>query len=73
VVPIYIKPRKENKTLLESIEKRIFGSGLTVILVVLYFEIRDLRIQVKNMRERIDHHILYSIPEKYDHEMREKR
>lgn len=59
--------------MLESIEKRIFGSGLTVILVVLYFEIRDIRIQVKNMRKRIDRHILYNIPEKHEHDLRAKR
>ena len=46
--------------MLERIEKRIFGSGITALLVVMYFEIRDLRIQVKNLERRVNTHIMFN-------------
>lgn len=41
----------------EGMERKVFGSTLTVLLVVMYFEIRDLRIQVKDLRRRLDQHL----------------
>ena len=29
-----------------GLEKKLFGGSVTVLLVVLYFEIRDLRLQI---------------------------
>ena len=45
--------------MLERIEKRFFGSSITVLLIFMYFEIRDLRIQVKNLESRVNHHIIF--------------
>lgn len=46
-----------------KIERNFVGGGLSLILIFLYFEIRDLRLQVMNLSERVDmistHHERY--------------
>lgn len=42
-----------------GLEKKLFGGSVTVLLVVLYFEIRDLRLQIKSLERRLDQHITY--------------
>ena len=39
-----------------EIDKKLFGS-FTALIVVLYFEIRDLRLRVKNLENMLDQHI----------------
>jgi hypothetical protein len=48
----------------EGMERKLFGSTLTVLLVIMYFEIRDLRIQVKDLRRRLDQHVFVHFGEK---------
>ena len=42
---------------LDGIDKKIFGSGLTILMVFMYFEVRDLRIQIKSLETRLDRHL----------------
>ena len=44
---------------MNGLEKRLFGGSVTVLLVVLYFEIRDLRLRVKNLETIMHQHVFH--------------
>lgn len=40
-----------------SIEKRIFGSGITLLLAIIWMETRDLSKQVSHLEQRLEQHL----------------
>ena len=44
---------------MEGLEKKLFGGSLTFIFIVIYFEIRDLRLRVSNLENIVHKHVFF--------------
>ena len=41
----------------DGIETKIFGSGISLLLIVLYLEVRDLTKKTERLEQQLSHHI----------------
>ena len=48
-----------------SVEKRIFGSGITLLLAIIWMETRDLSKQVSHLEKRLEQHLQVHINESH--------